>query len=129
MPTARSYTHPSRIFSAASSPLRQQSNSPRTSSRAGWFSGSASVLRRSAPVEAYCSRQPFCPQVQSSPPGYSTMWPNSPAPPPAPVISCPLAIAAPPTPVPSASITIMRQPWAAPIQRSPSAAAFTSFST
>ena len=91
----------------------------------------SSFARRTMPVaEAYCSRQPFLPQLQAtSSCGFTQICPISPAAPFEPAIILPSMITPPPTPVPSVTIVRLSCPLPPPCQSSPRAAAFASLAT
>ena len=82
----------------------------------------SSSVRRMRPVaEAYCSQQPFRPQVQRRPPKCVTMCPTSPAMP-QPVWSFPSRMSPAPMPVPRVTRRKFRMPRPAPRRASPTAA-------
>ena len=89
------------------------------------------LARRTIPVaEAYCSRQPFLPQLQdASSFGLTQIWPISPAAPLEPAIILPHMITPPPTPVPRVTMVRLSCPLPPPCHFSPRAAALASLAT
>ena len=136
MPSVEAISSTSRAASA--SPARAASNTslaskslPRRVQAVSGFASSSFFMQRTTPVALeYCSRQPRLPQPQTAVSwGLTVMWPISPPAPCAPSMTLPFTMTPPPTPVPSVTMTALRQPCAAPIQISPSAATLASLPT